>query len=151
MVLVENTMSTGTAAKLLGVSVKTLQRWEREGRLIPVARTDGNRRRSTETQIRELIGLRQTNHAPTNAGCLLSGVERSAADGGGESAHRAGSVRGSAGMGGRCVYRGNRRRVELHAQAVADPYGRDRATGRHDADPRAPEPPHPFRHCVVRT
>ncbi|MFN3679718.1 MerR family DNA-binding transcriptional regulator, partial [Thermosynechococcus sp.] len=25
-------MSTGKAAKLLGVSVKTLQRWEREGR-----------------------------------------------------------------------------------------------------------------------
>ena len=43
MVLMENTMSTGKAAKLLGVSVKTLQRWEREGRLIPVARTDSNR------------------------------------------------------------------------------------------------------------
>lgn len=28
----ENTFSTGKAAKLLGVSVKTLQRWEREGR-----------------------------------------------------------------------------------------------------------------------
>jgi DNA-binding transcriptional MerR regulator len=40
-------------AKLLGVSVKTLQRWEREGRLIPVARTDSNRRLYTETQIRE--------------------------------------------------------------------------------------------------
>ena len=74
MVLVENTMSTGTAAKLLGVSVKTLQRWEREGRLIPVARTDSNRRLSTETQIREFIGLRQTNHAPTTlvASCRVS-------------------------------------------------------------------------------
>jgi Predicted transcriptional regulators len=41
--LVESTISTGKAAKLLGVSVKTLQRWEREGRLIPVARTDSNR------------------------------------------------------------------------------------------------------------
>jgi len=61
----ENTMRTGKAATLLGVSVKTLQRWEREGRLIPVARTDSNRRLSPETQIREVIGLRQTNHAPT--------------------------------------------------------------------------------------
>jgi transposase len=46
----ESTISTGNAAKLLGVSVKTLQRWEREGRLIPVARTDSNRRLYTETQ-----------------------------------------------------------------------------------------------------
>ena len=51
-------MSTGKAAKLLGVSVKTLQRWEREGRLIPVARTDSNRRLYTEAQIREFQGLR---------------------------------------------------------------------------------------------
>ena len=61
----ENTMSTGKAAKLLGVSVKTLQRWEREGRLVPVARTDSNRRLYTETQIREFIGLRQDVQAPT--------------------------------------------------------------------------------------
>lgn len=54
----ENTRSTGKAAKLLGVSVKTLQRWEREGRLIPVARTDSNRRLYT-TQIREFIGLQR--------------------------------------------------------------------------------------------
>ncbi|MBK1647301.1 MerR family transcriptional regulator, partial [Rhabdochromatium marinum] len=40
----KNTISTGKAAKLLGVTVKTVQRWEREGRLIPVARTDSNRR-----------------------------------------------------------------------------------------------------------
>jgi Predicted site-specific integrase-resolvase len=74
MVLMESTLSTGKAAKLLGVSVKTLQRWEREGRLIPVARTDSNRRLSTETQIREFIGLRQTNHAPTTpvASCRVS-------------------------------------------------------------------------------
>ncbi|SEQ24556.1 DNA binding domain-containing protein, excisionase family, partial [Ectothiorhodospira magna] len=30
-------MSTGKAAKRLGVSVKTLQRWDREGRLVPAA------------------------------------------------------------------------------------------------------------------
>jgi len=67
-------MRTGKAATLLGVSVKTLQRWEREGRLIPVARTDSNRRLSPETQIREVIGLRQANHAPTTlvASCRVS-------------------------------------------------------------------------------
>jgi excisionase family DNA binding protein len=55
----ENTMSTGKAAKLLGVTVKTLQRWEREGRLIPVARTDSNRRLYTESRLREFLGLRK--------------------------------------------------------------------------------------------
>lgn len=57
-------MSTGKAAKLLGVSVKTLQRWEREGRLTAVARTDSNRRLYTEAQIREFIGLRQSVNTP---------------------------------------------------------------------------------------
>lgn len=57
-------MSTGKAAKLLGVSVKTLQRWEREGRLVPAARTDSNRRLYTETQLREFIGLRQAVKVP---------------------------------------------------------------------------------------
>lgn len=55
----ENTISTGKAAKLLGISIKTLQRWEREGRLIPVGRTDSNRRLYTESQIREFIGLKR--------------------------------------------------------------------------------------------
>ncbi len=40
----ENTTSIGKAAKLLGVTVKTLQRWDREGRLIPATRTDTHRR-----------------------------------------------------------------------------------------------------------
>ena len=70
----ENTISTGKAAKLLGVSVKTLQRWEREGRLIPVARTDSNRRLYTETQVREFIGIRQPVNTPTRlvAYCRVS-------------------------------------------------------------------------------
>lgn len=70
----ENTLSTGKAAKLLGVSVKTLQRWEREGRLTPVARTDSNRRLYTEAQIREFIGLTQPASSPTRlvAYCRVS-------------------------------------------------------------------------------
>lgn len=43
---------------MLGVTVKTVQRWEREGRLIPVARTDSNRRLYTEEQIQEFLGLK---------------------------------------------------------------------------------------------
>ena len=67
-------MSRGKAAKLLGVSVKTLQRWEREGRLLPIARTDSNRRLYTEAQIREFIGLRQAVSEPTRliAYCQVS-------------------------------------------------------------------------------
>ncbi|MFN3920402.1 MAG: IS607 family transposase [Methylohalobius sp.] len=69
-----NTMSTGKAAKLLGVSVKTLQRWEREGRLIPAARTASNRRLYTEAQLREFIGLRRGLAEPTRmvAYCRVS-------------------------------------------------------------------------------
>ena len=52
-------MGTGNAAKLLGVTVKTLQRWDREGRLSPLARTDSNRRLYTESQLREFIGIQQ--------------------------------------------------------------------------------------------
>ena len=67
-------MSTGKAAKRLGVSVKTLQRWEREGRLIPVARTDSNRRLYTEAQLREFIGWRQAPENPSRvvAYCRVS-------------------------------------------------------------------------------
>lgn len=56
----ENTIGASRAAKLLGVTVKTLQRWEREKRLIPIARTTTNRRLYTITQIRTFIGLKQS-------------------------------------------------------------------------------------------
>ncbi|MFN9708253.1 MAG: recombinase family protein [Burkholderiales bacterium] len=70
----KSTMSTGKAANLLGVSVKTLQRWERKARLIPIARTDSNRRLYTEAQIREFIGLRHVESEPTRlvAYCRVS-------------------------------------------------------------------------------
>ncbi|MBK1642925.1 IS607 family transposase [Chromatium okenii] len=60
----ENTISTGKAAALLGISVKTLQRWEREGRLVPIARTDTNRRVYTESQIKTFLGLRAIEKPP---------------------------------------------------------------------------------------
>ena len=71
----ENTLNGGKAAKLLGITVKTLQRWEREGRLIPVGRTDSHRRLYTLSQIQSFIGMRQTgNHEPTRllAYCRVS-------------------------------------------------------------------------------
>lgn len=47
------------------MSVKTLQYGQREGRLIAVARTDGNRRVYRQAQIREFIGLRNAVSEPT--------------------------------------------------------------------------------------
>lgn len=54
----ENTYNTAEAAKYLGFKVKTLQKWDREGRLIPAYRTKTNRRVYTESQLNEFIGLR---------------------------------------------------------------------------------------------
>lgn len=56
------------------MSVKTFQRWEREGRLISTTRTDSNRRLYTESQIREFIGLPQTVCEPSRlvAYCRVS-------------------------------------------------------------------------------
>jgi len=53
----ENTMAIGQAARLLGITVKSLQRWDREGRLVPAARTASNRRRYTESQLRAFLRL----------------------------------------------------------------------------------------------
>ncbi len=67
-------MSTGKAATLLGVTVKTLQRWEREDRLIPAARADSNRRRYPESQLRAFLRLRHRTPEPTRivAYCRVS-------------------------------------------------------------------------------
>ena len=110
----ESTTSPGQAPQLIGVSVKTLQRWEREGRLIPVARTDSNRRLYTETQIREFIGLRQVNHAPTKlvAYCRVSSAAQKP-----DLANQRKVLEEfvmAKGLGGR-VCRGSRRRTELQA------------------------------------
>lgn len=70
----EVTMSSAQAARLLGVAVKTMQRWDREGRLVPVGHTQSNRRVYTEAQLREFIGVRQHRQAPNRmvAYCRVS-------------------------------------------------------------------------------
>ena len=50
-----NTYSSAQFAKLAGVSVITLQRWDREGRLKPAARTPGNRRLYTPEQLNQML------------------------------------------------------------------------------------------------
>ena len=47
----KNTLTSTQVARLLGVTVKTVQRWDREGRLKPEGRTATNRRYYTEEQI----------------------------------------------------------------------------------------------------
>lgn len=71
----ENTLKSGAAAKRLGVTVKTMQRWEREGRLIPVARSQSNQRLYSESQLAAFIGL-HTDGVPTRlvAYCRVSGA-----------------------------------------------------------------------------
>jgi predicted site-specific integrase-resolvase len=54
----EYTLTSRQAADRLGVTVKTMQRWEREGRLIPAGRTQTNRRVYTTEQIARFQGLR---------------------------------------------------------------------------------------------
>jgi putative resolvase len=50
-----NTYDSAQFAKLAGVSVKTLQRWDREGRLKPAARTPGNRRLYSPEQLNQML------------------------------------------------------------------------------------------------
>lgn len=56
----EDTLSVATAAKRLGVTVKTMQRWDRTGVLVPAGRTPTNRRAYTVEQIAAHQGLRLT-------------------------------------------------------------------------------------------
>ena len=69
----ENTYNIAQAAKYLGFKVKTLQKWDREGRLIPAYRTKTNRRVYTQSQLDEFIGL-QTQDTRTRiiAYCRVS-------------------------------------------------------------------------------
>ena len=57
--------STGKAATYLGVTVKTLQRWDREGRLVP-ERTDSGRRMYSQAALDEFM-KRPVKTAPRGA------------------------------------------------------------------------------------
>jgi len=50
-----NTYNSAQFAKLAGVAVKMLQRWDREGRLKPAARTPGNRRLYAPEQLNQVL------------------------------------------------------------------------------------------------
>jgi predicted site-specific integrase-resolvase len=53
--LTMNTYKAAEFARLAGVSVKTLQRWDRAGQLKPAARTPGNRRLYSQEQLNTLL------------------------------------------------------------------------------------------------
>jgi len=46
------------AKKLLGVTTKTIQRWDKQGK-IRVVRTIGGRRRIPESEIKRILGLKE--------------------------------------------------------------------------------------------
>ncbi|MGC8593719.1 MAG: helix-turn-helix domain-containing protein, partial [Nitrososphaeria archaeon] len=50
------------AKKLLGVTTRTIQRWDKEGK-IRVVRTVGGRRRIPESEIKRILGLREESVA----------------------------------------------------------------------------------------
>lgn len=56
-------LSVAEAAELLGVSCNTLRRWEREGKLFPDERTEGNQRRYKLSSIRPEM-VRNDAHVP---------------------------------------------------------------------------------------
>lgn len=69
---VESTITITEAARRLGVSVKTMQRWERSGKLIPAGRTTTNRRLYLESQITALQGVRPRTPERIVAYCRVS-------------------------------------------------------------------------------
>ena len=48
------------ASEILGVHPKTIQKWDREGK-IKVIRTPGGRRRIPESEIKRLLGIKEEN------------------------------------------------------------------------------------------
>ena len=72
--VVMGTMNVRQAADYLGRRVKTLQRWERSGVLIPASRTPTNRRVYTKGQLDAHLGVRREVPRPTRivAYCRVS-------------------------------------------------------------------------------
>ena len=68
-VMDEQFVSIGKAAKMLGMSVEGLRKWEREGRLIPV-RTLTNHRRYRVADLQALMH-EDTGETSRNARCIL--------------------------------------------------------------------------------
>jgi putative resolvase len=74
----EITVNVTEAARRLGVTVKTLQRWERTGKLIPAARTAGNHRLYLESQLWALQGVRPNLPTRVIAYCRVSSPSQKA-------------------------------------------------------------------------
>ena len=58
-------ISISEAAEILGVSTGTLRRWDREDKLMPVARTEGNHRRYALSDILVKAGKASAQQAQT--------------------------------------------------------------------------------------
>ena len=56
----EKTYNVSEAAEKIGVSVKTLQRWDRDGKLV-ANRTPSNRRFYTDSQLREVLNMEEND------------------------------------------------------------------------------------------
>ena len=53
----EQMLSTGQAAKRLGISVRTVYRWEASGRLVPITRLGSGQRRFSSRDVDALLRL----------------------------------------------------------------------------------------------
>jgi excisionase family DNA binding protein len=68
----EITLTITEAAKRLGVTVKTLQRWDREGKFVSAARTSGNHRLYLESEVLALQGVQRSTPSRIVAYCRVS-------------------------------------------------------------------------------
>jgi predicted site-specific integrase-resolvase len=57
-----NTLNISEAAKYVNRSVKSLQRWDREGRLVPVGRSETNRRVYSKKQLDDFLHVKTTEN-----------------------------------------------------------------------------------------
>jgi len=67
-----NTSNSAQLAKRAGVSVQTIQRWDREDRLKPAARTPGNRRLYTPEQWNQVLNRASKTQQVTMASLRVS-------------------------------------------------------------------------------
>lgn len=73
----QNYLSSTDFARAVGVSVPTIQRWDIEGRLIPVKRTISGRRLYSQEQLEAFLAEDYNN--PLLKGKLSTGVSNSKA------------------------------------------------------------------------